>query len=309
MIRRRSKRNGIGQDACARRFRSDLNAPLEATSSWLSQQESIDYQKKMRLVALVLGVLSIVAALSIGFGGFRLAVKSTECHYQNFYLDKARLLAELASLMPSASHDSLLSNIERAWRSDTIRPADEYICIVDKDSRLILHTANPHTVGNFAGENLVLGNDRQQACLLQNLVENQEEYAGGYTSSAGQEQVVAFVPIPERGWTLGLHRGRDALSKEVRTNMQSLTIGFLLVCGVLMPSALLLMLGIASSSLGNQRRVQVALAEVNQELERSNTFLNAAGRTAKVGGWELDAESLELRWTEGTKRIHEVSDD
>ena len=45
---------------------------------------------------------------------------------------------------------------------------------------------------------------------------------------------------------------------------------------------------------------------VEEDLEKSKAFLNATGRMAKVGGWEVDAETLEVRWTEETYRIHGV---
>lgn len=46
--------------------------------------------------------------------------------------------------------------------------------------------------------------------------------------------------------------------------------------------------------------------QVEQALQRSEEFLNATGRMAKVGGWELDAKTLEVRWTEETYRMHEL---
>jgi two-component system, cell cycle sensor histidine kinase and response regulator CckA len=43
-----------------------------------------------------------------------------------------------------------------------------------------------------------------------------------------------------------------------------------------------------------------------KELIESKLLLDATGRMARVGGWELDAETLEVSWTEETYRIHEV---
>ena len=45
---------------------------------------------------------------------------------------------------------------------------------------------------------------------------------------------------------------------------------------------------------------------MEEALERSEAFLNVTGRMAKVGGWELDAETRDVRWTDETYRIHEV---
>ncbi|MEE4359234.1 MAG: PAS domain S-box protein [Desulfococcaceae bacterium] len=42
------------------------------------------------------------------------------------------------------------------------------------------------------------------------------------------------------------------------------------------------------------------------KLEESRRLLEYSGRMARVGGWELDAESMEVIWTDETYRIHEV---
>jgi signal transduction histidine kinase len=43
-----------------------------------------------------------------------------------------------------------------------------------------------------------------------------------------------------------------------------------------------------------------------EALRSREALLNAAGRMAHVGGWEMDAETLKIRWTEETYRIHEI---
>lgn len=48
------------------------------------------------------------------------------------------------------------------------------------------------------------------------------------------------------------------------------------------------------------------LKRSEENLKKNKAFLNATGRMAKVGGWELDLNTLEVRWTEETARIHEV---
>ena len=45
----------------------------------------------------------------------------------------------------------------------------------------------------------------------------------------------------------------------------------------------------------------------NQEaFEKSKSLLDATGRMAKVGGWEIDPRTQEVTWTKETYRIHEV---
>jgi PAS domain S-box-containing protein len=42
------------------------------------------------------------------------------------------------------------------------------------------------------------------------------------------------------------------------------------------------------------------------ELRKSQSLLIQTGKIAQIGGWELDAETLDLEWTEELYRIHEV---
>ncbi len=46
--------------------------------------------------------------------------------------------------------------------------------------------------------------------------------------------------------------------------------------------------------------------ENEKELKKGKALLDATGRMAGVGGWELDAKTLEVTWTDETYRIHEV---
>jgi two-component system, cell cycle sensor histidine kinase and response regulator CckA len=53
-------------------------------------------------------------------------------------------------------------------------------------------------------------------------------------------------------------------------------------------------------------RDQTAERKSQRALEEKEQLLRETGRMARVGGWEVDADSLEVRWTEETYRIHEV---
>ncbi len=46
-----------------------------------------------------------------------------------------------------------------------------------------------------------------------------------------------------------------------------------------------------------------------EALSRSEALLNATGRLAQVGGWELEREAGRLHWTQITRELHEVDED
>ncbi|MEG0185597.1 MAG: GAF domain-containing protein, partial [Stenotrophomonas sp.] len=82
--------------------------------------------------------------------------------------------------------------------------------------------------------------------------------------------------------------------------------------GVLSPSQreLMVHLGRVTTQVLEQR--SALLHQVDQasalhaELKRSEDFLQRTNSAAKVGGWELDLETNEVRWTRETKQIHGV---
>ncbi|WP_051958019.1 PAS domain-containing hybrid sensor histidine kinase/response regulator [Desulfobacter vibrioformis] len=45
---------------------------------------------------------------------------------------------------------------------------------------------------------------------------------------------------------------------------------------------------------------------LHKELQKNKKLLEATGRMARVGGWEVDAKTSEVTWTDETLRIHEV---
>ncbi|MCG6940372.1 MAG: PAS domain S-box protein [Thiohalocapsa sp.] len=49
--------------------------------------------------------------------------------------------------------------------------------------------------------------------------------------------------------------------------------------------------------------------EAREALARSEALLNATGRLASVGGWELRTDTQALLWTRVTRELHEVDDD
>ncbi|HIE1097511.1 MULTISPECIES: PAS domain S-box protein [Stenotrophomonas] len=82
--------------------------------------------------------------------------------------------------------------------------------------------------------------------------------------------------------------------------------------GVLSPSQRELMVHLARVTTQVLEQRSTLMAQVGQakalhrELKRSEDFLERTNRAARVGGWELDLASNEVRWTRETKLIHGV---
>jgi PAS domain S-box-containing protein len=190
---------------------------------------------KIPFIAFSLAAFSIVCALSIGLFAYKTSVIATERNYHQFYLRETQLLVKAAEIQKNSLDEDNLTTIRKLWRAMEGKPDDEYICIVDKDAKLTLHTAAPESVGNYAGENLILGNQEIPPTRLSDLVKSQRDYVGDYISSAGEKQLAAFSAVPGKKWVIGLHRSKAELMKNIKAGMRFSKYGFLIICGVLMP--------------------------------------------------------------------------
>jgi signal transduction histidine kinase/ActR/RegA family two-component response regulator len=204
-------------------------------------------------LAIILGIVSVLISLSIGFFAYKYTLKATEKRYHMFYMNKAKMLASIADSHKDTTKDILLNIIETCWMASGDKPPDEYICIVDKDANLILHTAHPDTIGKYVGNNIVLDSQGKLLCRMQEIIQSQVDYVGNFISSSGQKQIAAFAAIPQRQWTVGVHRSKDALIKGIKDDVFYFIIGFVIVCGFFLPVSLVFLYGTFKAS--NQKRM------------------------------------------------------
>ncbi len=227
------------------------------------------------VIALVLGAVSVVAALAICLLTYFRTIDSAEEQLLTFYMETAQALAVDATAHTNLSDEILLELMYNNWNQVNVKPSDQYLCIVDADSKLILHTLYPDTVGNDAGGNRILGNRKCEPCVLSEIVLSHENYLGGYLSSAGQEQIAAFVYAPDRGWTIGVHRSRKALRDQIRKGLNPLLAALMIVCGLLIPVSLFLLYRTFRVVQSRQKRAENERRELLAMLDAKNKELQS----------------------------------
>ncbi len=187
------------------------------------------------LTAISLTIIAIAASAIIAYFSYEASFKYAQKHYQEMYLSKARLVAKEARNNIKKPKRELIKAIQSYYYSIGARPSDEYLCVVDSRAILLVHTAHENTVGNNAGKNQILDQENQPLCSLSDLIQTSGDFVGNYISSAGERQVAAFVNIKELDWTIGVHRKKDALLKEVRADFIPVIIGFIIVILLFLP--------------------------------------------------------------------------
>lgn len=248
-------------------------------------------ERRAALLAIALGILAIGTSLLVGYLSFDLSIRRGEERAKQFYLEKALLLREVAQLKRDAPASEVLETLQRIWAAGEPRPEDEYICIVDSESDLVLHTLAPKTVGNYAGDNPLLDAHGVVTGKLADLSGIEECYTGGYRASSGDEQIVAFASLPQ-GWTLGVHRSRERLREEIERTMVVLFLCFLLTCGVLFPASLGLLYHTYHRVLRGRRKATEVLQESEARFRNAITRAPMLALLHVEGGEVLAASEM-----------------
>ena len=190
-------------------------------------------------MALLLGVFSLLCALIVGYGAYRRAIEETHNYYCRNYLERAKILASIVTLMEDEPDNVVAEAIETVWRSSTNYPKDAVLCLIDQDMRHLLHISGNHIESH--SHHSQPQEKKLLATRIKALLGGKRFYVGPYTSLDGEEQIAAFVSIPTKNWFVVIHLSKPLLISEVRSGMQPWVIGFLVICGVLMPGSLALL--------------------------------------------------------------------
>ena len=186
-------------------------------------------------LAIILAAFSICAAIFISTFSYQRTINDTLNQHLIFYSKIAGMIAADIGENLNMPDKEIVYSIERKWKKIKNRPSDEYLCIVNEDSKLLLHTSIPSSVGNIVAKNLILNKAEQKYCSLGDLVKEQKEYVGEYISSSGDAQIAAFEPVTQKQWIVGVHRSKEDLLKEINSALKSVFFSLIIICSTLIP--------------------------------------------------------------------------
>jgi len=258
----------------------------------------LKYNRRTRAIALsgvLIGVMAVLISLYVGWSVVRVTSTELQNKISKFYLAKAHALASLASVDHALPDSALLVEMDRLWRSEADLPGDEYICVVDDQSRLLLHTAEPYNLGSYVGDNELGREPGVMSATLADVVTGLTEYVGLYRSSRGEEQIAAFSPIPEKHWAVGVHRSREAIDEEISASIRPQLIGLLIISLGIIPLVLILMYG-------SVLRIIRSRADVQHALQRERLLIAALMKHTEDHIYFKDANSRFIKVNEAHAR-------
>jgi len=182
---------------------------------------------------IIFGAIAVVTSFAIGYQAYVASRDAALKHIYSRNMDLARTFRDYAeSMVPLSSPADVLLKLRSLWTKMDNVYEEGFLCVVDSEGRLTLHSAFPDREGVDVGNNTLHPN---AALTLRELVLGKQEYVGPYLSSGGQHQVAAFSYSPELDSVVSVHVPlRDI---ELRLQQASLPwlIGLMLIGGGLLP--------------------------------------------------------------------------
>jgi|GEM_PF-2779110 len=190
---------------------------------------------RVPVLVILMAIFAISASAAIGYFSYQKSFSYSQHVHQEIYLTEARLITSEARHYINKPQAEIIRHIIDYYNSIRKRHADEYLCVVDNNATLLIHTAHHEIVGRNAGENLLLDSDGRTLCSLHDLTTAEKDFVGNYISSSGEKQIAAFAYSKELDWTFGVHRKKKELLKEVQTSFMPIMKGFLFILLGLLP--------------------------------------------------------------------------
>ncbi len=257
--------------------------------------------KRLTRAALMLGALSIAGSGMVGFLAYHTSRDTALRTLFDHNLNLARSFAQHTEIAAvSTPPAQLLEGLTALWQRSGKHYPGSYLCVVDRTSRLTLHTAYPETVGRYVGDNKLELSGDTGPNTLGGLFDVKQDWVGYYRSSRGQRQVAAFAYVKAIDSFISIHIPADSVHAEIQSTVLPWVGGFLLVTALLLPLALGLLHWAYSSTsraeirarrlIEGRERQQAAVAELGQHALTDMDLHTLMDRAVELVAGTLRAE-------------------
>ncbi len=269
------------------------------------EAESRGSARRMAATATLLGVLTVVASGAVGYFAYSASRDDVVQSIYASHLSLAQALAAEADLNGSnRDPGAVLDRLRSLWRAAETRYPGSFLCVIDRDGTVRLHTGDPSLVGRRVGEIWLGPRGPGAPRALGQLLQTGGSWVGRNRTLSGASQIAAYAYSAKLDGLVAVHIPARAVGADVRATVMPWAMGLTFILAVMLPVMLLLMHRAYSTAQGQVERARDALKE-SEERYRSLThdvlegsdvgtlILDGAFRTV----WMNEAMERFLGWT------------
>ena len=254
------------------------------------------YVRRLKRLAIGLGLCSILAAIAIGWWAYGQSRKSLVDSVAQDTLNHARTCAEFLATQPPEVPDSeALARLAKHFEEEEKLFPDSYLCVVGRDGRLLLHTLDPSKVGSPVGDRILRIGDAGPATIDEILgaasrngagaggsgpLDDRRGCVGTYEPVDGEPQMLACAYARSRGALVAIHVPERSVRHHVTQATMPWTIGLALCVLLGLPAALW---GISRTYIAAESEFRAARAGERRSAEQVR-ILREIDRAILAGG-------------------------
>ena len=222
-------------------------------------------QINLAKTALFLGGVTIIASCVVGYLAYESSRKALLDSIFNLNSSMARNVAlQLQNQAAPEDDDKLASMVETAWNQVDKLSEKTYICMINPQGTLLLHTISPDFVGRDISSKPFLPVGASGPSSIGELLKSKKNYSGFLNNSDGQKQAISFMYLPNFDVTLAVHTPASEIEAEIRRDIIPWAAGLAFTTFLLLPLALGLLFWSYSTSLSQRQEAELSLQESEQ---------------------------------------------
>ncbi|MEK6235077.1 MAG: PAS domain-containing protein, partial [Planctomycetales bacterium] len=269
---------------------------FQAASLATNAPESSTWIQNSSCKAVLMGAVAVGASCAAGWLAFENSRRAATETIRASNLDFARVLgAHAENLEGSKSRPEILASLASLWERIKTGDSKSYLCVIDSNARLLLHTRNPRLVGSDVGGLPIDDERRGQVASLRQLARDRQDGAGRFTTLGGERQIVSFAHADRVVVLLVVHVPAEPVEAAVRATNAPWIVGNALVVFLFLPAALGFMHWACAGSLAERRRAEEELRESEQRFRRA---VVEAPNPVMIHAEDGEVLQISRRWSE-----------
>ncbi len=250
--------------------------------------------KRLQREAFLLALLALFGCAVMSWFTYSFSRDAVTGRLLKGSLDLANMLETTVQAAPD--RHAALAELDRLWHEARSQQADNYLCVIGADGKLLLNTRRPDKVGTYVG-----GTEIQAAGTaprtVQALVRARGDWAGRNRNSEGHLQIAAYAYSTNLDALVAVHLPAAGVDAEIRAAALPWGIGTALIFLVVLPLSFGLLYYVGSIA---QRATFQALT---QQLETDRRFSLLLENVKDHAIFLLDAEGRVANWNPGAETI------
>lgn len=234
---------------------------------------------RMSRIALILGILSIVVGLGVGLYSY---VTSRDALLEIIYESNHKVARSLAmhsnALGESMSEREILDDLAKTWSdyNEVYVDRGSFLCVIDPEGQLSLHTRNPNAVGSKADGALAWAQGQSGPTTTLELAASRTDWVGTNSTPLDDDRIGAFAYSASLDALISVFVPGDVVNETVRTTALPWAVGV----GVITVVLLLSLASLHRAGLMAQRQLHGSNTQLRYEIDERHRVEDELKRLA-----------------------------